>query len=165
MPKTDLPLRQSYVCHITFFHPTHRYLRKVDWSSFVMCLLQVLALTGVFLWQPLTVLNRQTRQAERVINQSIFNMMSMIPSNLKKYIHRVWVGEIFKFVKLVLFLKMYLGGCQAQSSQTAGSLLMPPGRQSKPGKWSEHTSDGFEKPENSTNSDITKKYWPFCRKN
>jgi hypothetical protein len=52
--------------------PAHMYLRKVDCSSFGMCPLQALALPRVFLWQPLTVLTRQTRQAVRAINQSIF---------------------------------------------------------------------------------------------
>ncbi len=33
-------------------------------------------------------------------------------------------GQIFKFVKLSLFLKMYLGGGLTPPSQTVGSLLM-----------------------------------------
>ncbi len=56
----------------------HRYLRKVDCSSFVLCWLLPLALPKVFLQQPLTVLTGQTRQAVYAIKQSIFNMMSMI---------------------------------------------------------------------------------------
>ncbi len=55
----------------------HRYLRKVDCSSFVMCPPQALSLPGVFLWQPPTVLTKQTRDAVDAINQSIFNVMSM----------------------------------------------------------------------------------------
>ncbi len=55
----------------------HRYLRKVDCSSFVMCPLLPLALPRIFLQQPLTVLTRQTSQVVHAINQSIFNMMSM----------------------------------------------------------------------------------------
>ncbi len=55
----------------------HRYLRKVDCSSFVMCPLLQLALPRIFLQQPLTVLIRQTSQVVRAINQSILNMMSM----------------------------------------------------------------------------------------
>ncbi len=50
----------------------HRYLRKVDCSSFFMCLLPVLPLPRAFMLQPQTVLNRQTRQAVCAINQSIF---------------------------------------------------------------------------------------------
>ncbi len=37
-----------------------------------MCLLLALPLPRAFLWQPLTVLTRQTRQAVRPINQSVF---------------------------------------------------------------------------------------------
>jgi hypothetical protein len=40
-------------------------------------------------------------------------------------IHRVQVGQIFEFDKLILFLKMHLGGGLAPSSQTVGSLLVP----------------------------------------
>jgi hypothetical protein len=60
--------------------PAHMYLRKVDCSSFGMCPLQALALPRVFLWRLLTVLTRQTRQVVRAINQSIFNMISMLLS-------------------------------------------------------------------------------------
>jgi hypothetical protein len=56
----------------------HMYLRKVDCLSFGMCPLQALALPRVFLWRLLTALTRQTRQAVRAINQSIFNMMPML---------------------------------------------------------------------------------------
>jgi hypothetical protein len=42
--------------------------------------------------------------------------------------HRVQVGRIFEFVDLILFLKTYLGGGQAPSSQTVGSSLIPLGR-------------------------------------
>jgi hypothetical protein len=55
----------------------HRYLRKAECSSFIMCLLLVLPLPRVFLQEPQTVLTRQSRQAVCAINQSIFNMMSM----------------------------------------------------------------------------------------
>ncbi len=53
-------------------------IRKVDCSSIVKWPLLVLALPGVFLWQPLTVLTRQTWQAVHTIDQSIFNMMSTL---------------------------------------------------------------------------------------
>ncbi len=55
----------------------HRYIRKADCSSFVMCLLLALALLRVFLLWPLTVLIRPTRQAVCAIKQSFLNMMSM----------------------------------------------------------------------------------------
>ncbi len=47
--------------------------------------------------------------------------------------------QIFYFVKLILFLKTYLGSGGAPSSQTVGSSFMPPCRQSWLGKWSEHS--------------------------
>ncbi len=40
------------------------------------------------------------------------------------YFHRIQVGQFFE---LILFVKTYLGGSLALSSQTVGSLLMPPG--------------------------------------
>jgi hypothetical protein len=46
--------------------------RKVHCSSFVLCPLQALPFPKAFLWQPLTVLTIQTRQAVCPINQSIF---------------------------------------------------------------------------------------------
>ncbi len=50
----------------------HRYLWKVDCSSFAMCLLLVLPLPRAFLRWPLRALIRQTRWAVCAINQSIF---------------------------------------------------------------------------------------------
>jgi hypothetical protein len=41
---------------------------------------------------------------------------------------RVQVGRIFEFVDLILFLKTYLGGGQAPSSQTVGPSLIPLGQ-------------------------------------
>jgi hypothetical protein len=55
----------------------HRPLRKVACSSFVMCPLLALALPRVFLKQPRTVLTRQTRQAVRAINLSIFKIICL----------------------------------------------------------------------------------------
>jgi hypothetical protein len=55
-------------CKLYYF----RYLRKVDCSSFVLCLLLALPLPSAYLQQPLRVVTRQTRQAEHAINQSIF---------------------------------------------------------------------------------------------
>ncbi len=54
----------------------------------------------------------------------------------------------------IIFL-MYLLCGLAPSSQTVGFLLILPGWQSGPGKWCEHSSNGFEKHKNLTNSDIT----------
>ncbi len=42
-----------------------------------MCPLAALAFPRVFLWQLLTVLTRQKRQAVHAINQSIFNLIYM----------------------------------------------------------------------------------------
>jgi hypothetical protein len=50
----------------------HRYLKKVDCSSFVMCPLLTLPFQRAYLRQPLTVLTRQISQGVRAINQSIF---------------------------------------------------------------------------------------------
>ncbi len=70
-----LTLKRSTVYYKCMW-PIHRYVRKVDYSSFVMPLLLVFALPRVFLWQPQIVTTRQTWQAIRAINQSIF-IMSM----------------------------------------------------------------------------------------
>jgi hypothetical protein len=43
---------------------------------------------------------------------------------------------------------MYLGGSLAPSIQIVGSLLIPPGWQRWPIKWSEHNSNGFDRLEN-----------------
>jgi hypothetical protein len=75
-----LPVKAGTSCNLDpacFVGPPHRYLRKVDCSSFVMCTLLALPLPRAFLQQPLTVLTRQTRQVVISINQSIINMMSM----------------------------------------------------------------------------------------
>ncbi len=45
---------------------------------------------------------------------------------------------------------MYLGGSLAPSIQIVGSLLIPPGWQHWPIKWSEHNSNGFDRLENLT---------------
>ncbi len=55
----------------------HRYLRKVDCSSFVLSHATSACSSKRFLQRPLTVLTGQTRQAVRAINQYIFNVMSM----------------------------------------------------------------------------------------
>ncbi len=39
---------------------------------------------------------------------------------------RVRVGQIFEFIRLILFLKMYSGGGLAPSSQTVGGPLLIP---------------------------------------
>jgi hypothetical protein len=61
----------------------YRYMRKVDCSCCFMCPALALALPRVFLWQPLAVVTRQTRQVVHAINQSIFNMMSMVLTSRK----------------------------------------------------------------------------------
>jgi hypothetical protein len=68
----QVTIKFEYFDRPTVLWYLHRYLRKVDCSSFVLCLLPALALPRVFLRQPLNVLTRQTRQAVCVINQSIF---------------------------------------------------------------------------------------------
>ncbi len=45
---------------------------------------------------------------------------------------RVWVGQILKFVELILFVKTNFWGGLAPSCQTVGSLVIPPGWQSRP---------------------------------
>jgi len=56
----------------------HRYLKNLDYSSFVMCPLLALSHPRLFLASfiavPQTVLMRQTQQAVCAINQSIFLM-------------------------------------------------------------------------------------------
>ncbi len=42
-----------------------------------------------------------------------------------KFYYRIQVGWIFEFVELLLFLKNYLGGVLAPSSQMVGYLLIP----------------------------------------
>ncbi len=50
----------------------NRYLKKSRLLKFVMCQLLALPFPGAFLQWPLTVLSRETRQAVRAINQSIY---------------------------------------------------------------------------------------------
>jgi len=64
-------------------------------------------------------------------------------------------SQIFEFVQHILFLKMCLGGDLPPFGHTAGSLLIPPGRQSWPEIGSEHCCNGFDKLKKLTNSDIT----------
>ncbi len=67
-----------------------------------------------------------------------------------------WVqfGQIFEFVKLVLFLENVFGGGQAPIIQILRSSLIPRAQQCQPWKWCEHSSSGFNKHKNLTNSDI-----------
>ncbi len=65
------------------------------------------------------------------------------------------VGKFFEFVELILFLKMYLQDGLVPSNQMVGSSFIPPGRHSRLGKGSEHSSNGFDKLKNLINSDIT----------
>ncbi len=52
--------------------------KKVHCSSFVKCLPPAMPLQRVFLWQPLTVLTKQTRQAVCAIISLFFNVLSLI---------------------------------------------------------------------------------------
>ncbi len=65
-----------WLCRVKFYaliwHAATDIQRKVDCSSFVMCLLQALPLPRVFLLQPVTVVTRQTKQAVCAIKQNIF---------------------------------------------------------------------------------------------
>ncbi len=58
---------------------------------------------------------------------------------------KVQVGQNFEFTELILFLEIYSGSGLAPSSQTVGSLLILYSWQSRHGKWSEHSSIGFDK--------------------
>jgi hypothetical protein len=44
------------------------------------------------------------------------------------------VGQNFEFIKLVLFLKLYLGGGLVSPNQTVGSSLIPSGSLCRLGK-------------------------------
>jgi hypothetical protein len=46
-------------------------------------------------------------------------------SPVTRGIHRVLVGQMFQFIRLILYLKMYIRGGLSPSSQTVGSLLIP----------------------------------------
>jgi hypothetical protein len=50
----------------------NRYLKKSRLLKFVMCWLLALPFPEAFLQWPLTVLTRETKQAVRAINQSIY---------------------------------------------------------------------------------------------
>ncbi len=83
----------------------HRYLRKVDCSSFVMHQLLALAFQKVFMWWPLTALTRKTRQSVHAINQSIFNFQ-----HYKKVLQDKLQSEedpIFIVIQTVLYLLKY----------------------------------------------------------
>jgi hypothetical protein len=56
-------LGHTLLCNLSPTQIFNHRLRKVDCSSFVLCLLQVLSLPRAFLRQPLTVLTRQTKHA------------------------------------------------------------------------------------------------------
>ncbi len=70
-----------WACHtVTSFY---RYLRKVDCSSFAMCLLLALPHPRAFLHWPLRALIRQTRWAVCAINHSILWCLCLTPSTLE----------------------------------------------------------------------------------
>ncbi len=66
----------KYFCFAVILQNNHRYIKNIDCSSFVLCVLLAPHLPRAFfffLLQPLTTVpTRQTRQAVRAINQSIF---------------------------------------------------------------------------------------------
>jgi hypothetical protein len=90
-----------YLWHQACLYLLHRYLRNLDCSSFVMCLLLALALPRVLLQQPLTVLTRQTMQAVHAIYQSIFYMMSMI-CGIKHVYNSVAVAVTFIIITFII---------------------------------------------------------------
>ncbi len=63
-----------FVCLLDVYgvSSSHRYLKKSRLLKFLMCLLLALPFLRAFLWWPLTLLTRQTRQAVCAINQSVF---------------------------------------------------------------------------------------------
>jgi hypothetical protein len=65
-----------------------------------MCPLLTLALQGVFLQWLITVLTRQTRQALCAIEQSIFNMMSMVLIlSVKKLFKKSVQNDIYQLLQ------------------------------------------------------------------
>jgi hypothetical protein len=60
-----------------------------------------------------------------LIKYSILGSSQLTPNTLCEIAHRVRVGQIFEFAKLILFLKMYLGTGLTPTSQTVGPLIFP----------------------------------------
>ncbi len=86
-------IQHTYVCggEGAHTHTHHRFLRKIDSSSFVICLVLAFALTMVFLWQPLTVL---TRQATQVVCSliilsflDVYGLTYLCSSWIRKHLH------------------------------------------------------------------------------
>jgi hypothetical protein len=73
----------------------------------------------------LTYINTQAPN----LSVKIFNIIFVIILNVGSEL-----GQIFEFVKLILLLKMHLGGGLTPFSQIVESLLIPPGWQSWPEK-------------------------------
>ncbi len=61
-------------------------------------------------------------------SSSVFEVIEMGINVDSQNKDTVQFDRIFEFVDLILFLKTYLGGGQAPSSQTVGPSLMPLGR-------------------------------------
>jgi hypothetical protein len=84
----------------------HRYLRKVDCSSFVMCPFLALVLPSIFLWQSLTVLTRQTRQGVCAIIQSnfsdLFTFWLYLPYPEKSFVLCLLCSSLVKFINTAL---------------------------------------------------------------
>jgi hypothetical protein len=100
--------------------------------------------------------NKMTLKLEFLNNQKhIFLSLSQFKLQRLTQAHRVWIGWILEFFKLLLFLKMFLGGCLTPSSRIVWFLWYPFGQQSQLRKWFEHSFNGFDKLKNLTNSEIT----------
>jgi hypothetical protein len=86
------------------------------------------------------------------LKQFLIRISFIKPTN-----HAVLVSLIFEFVELLLSLKTYLGGGQAQSTQTMGSLLIP--LASKAGRGNDWSIAAMDL----TNSNITHKIGLFLQ--
>ncbi len=56
------------------------------------------------------------------LKRHVYPFHSIEKTRICEKTYRVWVGQIFEFVKLILFWKIYLLGGLAPSCQTVGSL-------------------------------------------
>ncbi len=65
----------------------------------------------------------------------------------------------FRVCQTHIVFENKLWGRLAPYSQTEGSVLVPPCRQSQPEKWFERSSNEFDKLKNLTNLDVAKSSW------
>ncbi len=81
------------------------------------------------------------RSISKLFVKAVLTLAKFFAETSKKFhatptwLPRAWIGQIFEFIKLVLFLKIYLEGGLPPSSRIVGSVLIPPHEQSQPGKW------------------------------